>query len=167
MTAPDALAVRVVETLRGREVTLATSESLTGGLLGASVTAVPGASEVYLGGVIAYQTAMKSRLSAVPAEVVRACGVVSEQTVTEMALGVQSLTGADWAIAVTGVAGPTPQEGHDPGEVWIGLAGPRMGTLEWPVRAHVHRFAGDRDSVRRQTVTAALELLLAVLSPVG
>lgn len=165
MTSPDPLAERVVATLRTRGLDLATSESLTGGLLGGAITGVPGASEVYLGGVVAYATAMKESLSGVPREVLDRHGAVSEQTVTEMALGIQALTGADWTIAVSGVAGPTSQEGHPPGEVWVGIAGPSVGGQQL-LEGWRFQFEGDRARVREQTVAAALGLLLTVLSPV-
>ena len=75
-------------------------------------------------------------------------------------------TSADWVVAVTGVAGPDPQEGHAPGEVWIAIVGPRVGTLGQTIQAHRHQFSGDRAEIRQATVAAALELLQSVLSPV-
>jgi PncC family amidohydrolase len=152
-------AVAVVAALRAAGQTLATAESLTGGMIGAWLTAVPGASEVYLGGMVTYATAMKTRLLGVPQDLVATCGVVSERVVSQMAARVRQLTGADWAVAVSGVAGPAGQEGHRPGEVWIGLAGPDG--LGSGVRSD---FAGDRAWVREQTAAAALgRVLEAVL----
>ncbi|MFZ1284380.1 MAG: CinA family protein [Propionicimonas sp.] len=162
---PDALATQVVKTLRERGATLATSESLTGGLIGATITEVPGASEVYLGGAIAYDVMMKARLSGVSRTILHTYGVVSEQTVTEMAVGIQTLTGSTWAIAASGVAGPAPQQGHAPGEVWIGLAGPQLGQHHF-LLARRHQFTGDRSAVRQQTVATSLQMLLTALSPV-
>jgi len=154
---PDPLAERAVARLRALGHTLATSESLTGGLIGAAVTSVPGASEVYLGGVVAYATEMKARLSGVPIPLLHEYGAVSEQSVLEMAAGVSRRSGADWGLAASGVAGPTAQEGHQPGTVWVAVSGPGVRT------AALHRFQGDRASVRDQAVRAALELLLADL----
>ena len=154
---PDPLAARLISRLADDRLTLATSESLTGGLIGAALTSVPGASQAYLGGVIAYATALKAVLSGVAAAVLDRHGAVSAETVTAMAQGVRRITGADWGLAVSGVAGPSPQEGQPPGTVWIAVAGDRP-----PV---VRRFAftGDRSEVRAQTVAAALRLLLAQL----
>ncbi len=157
--APDPLAVSVVAALRERGETLATSESLTGGLLGASLTSVPGASEVYLGGAIAYATPMKTVLSGVDPALVERHGVISGEVAAALAAGIRDVTGADWALGVSGVAGPSAQEGHAPGEVWIGLAGP--GIEAGGVRAD---FSGDRTQVRAQTVAAALARLLSMLA---
>lgn len=165
MTAAD-LARRVGASLVERGLTLATAESLTGGLIGAVLTSIPGSSAFYLGGVITYATGMKSRISGVDPRVLTTHGVVSEQTVTEMALGIQSIADADWAIAVSGVAGPGGQEGVAPGVVWICVAGPTVGLGVAPSQAHRYEFEGDRAAVRDQTVTASLELLLRMMSPV-
>lgn len=154
MTGPDPTAVAVVAALARRGQTLATAESLTGGLIGAALTAVPGASAVYLGGVISYATGLKETLAGVPAEVLGTHGPVAGPTAAAMAAGVRLLAGADWAVAATGVAGPDPQDGHAPGEVWLGLAAPDAG----PVAQHF-AFAGGRDAVRAATVDAALALL--------
>lgn len=162
----ESLAEKAVKTFTQRGITLATSESLTGGLVGATITAVPGASVIYLGGVIAYDVQMKAALSGVPKAILDSYGVVSEQTVTEMAVGVQALTRADWAIAVSGVAGPTTQQGHEPGEVWICVAGPRTASHHHFLQSRQFHFDGDRDAVRGQTVAAALEMLLTMVSPV-
>ncbi|MCW5953443.1 MAG: CinA family protein [Propionibacteriaceae bacterium] len=151
------MAAQVIARLAAERLTLATSESLTGGLIGAALTSVPGASQVYLGGVIGYATTMKARLSGADWDVLDSHGAVSVEAVTAMAKGVRQSTGADWTVAVTGVAGPTEQEGHPPGTVWIAAAGARI------CRARRFSFAGDRAEVREQTVAAALELLLAEL----
>lgn len=160
---PDPAAAGVLDRLRRLGLTLATSESLTGGLVGAALTGVPGASQVYRGGVVAYATALKAQLSGVPAAVLEQDGAVSERAAVAMADGIRSLAGADWAIATTGVAGPDPQEGHPPGTVWLGVAGPEFSL------ARRHRFDGDRAAVRDQTVAAALALLAECLpgSPSG
>ena len=126
-----------------RGQTLATAESLTGGLVGAAITSVPGASAVYLGGVISYATPMKTVLAGVSPDVLAAHGPVAGATAIAMAAGVRERTGADWALATTGVAGPDPQDGHAPG-----LASSR----------HLH-LSGGRDAIRAAAVAAALELL--------
>lgn len=155
---PDPLAASVVAALRQRGETLATSESLTGGALGACLTSVPGASEVYLGGVVAYATAMKTVLSGVDPALVERYGVISGEVAAALAAGIRDLTGADWALGVSGVAGPSPQDGHAPGEVWIGLAGPGV-----EARGVRRDLAGDRAQVRARTVESALGRLLSML----
>ena len=159
---PEPIAVQVVSLLATTGQTLATAESLTGGLIGATITAVPGASKAYLGGLITYATELKAGLAAVSADVLAQFGPVSPQTAEAMAAGVQQVTGADWAIAVTGVAGPDPQDGHQPGEVWLGLSGPAG------VRS-VSRMdlTGSRDQIRSATVSAALAELVKALGDFG
>ena len=104
----------VLDALRSRGWTLALAESLTGGLIGSRLTAVPGASEVFRGGLVSYASDVKFDLLDVPEG-----PVVSEEAVTAMAHGAAKLLGADCAIAVTGVAGPEPLDGEDPGTVWM------------------------------------------------
>ena len=165
MSALD-VATKVVKTLTSRDLSLSTAESLTGGLLGAAVTEVPGASKVYLGGIVAYDTRMKPRLLEVDPDDIAAHSVVSPEIATDMASGVQGRTGSDWAIGVTGVAGPDPQEGHDPGEVWICVLGPRIASLPQFQQTERFQFEGEREAVRAQTVDAAFTMLLRVVSPV-
>ena len=118
------LAARVQLLLRAGGHTLATAESLTGGRLAAHVTAVPGASQTYLGGVVAYATEPKASVLDVPNEVIDEHGVVSAECARAMASGVLALTGATYALSTTGVAGPDRQEGKAPGTVFVGIAGP-------------------------------------------
>ena len=121
----DSLASVVLQLLRQRGQTLAVAESCTGGGLGAALAAVPGASDVFLGGVIAYANAVKQELLAVPLAALEADGAVSDSVATAMAEGVRRRTGATWALAVTGVAGPGGGSGDKPvGLVHIALAGP-------------------------------------------
>ncbi len=121
----DSLASVVLELLRQRRQTLAVAESCTGGGLGAALAAVPGASDVFLGGVIAYANAVKQELLGVPAELLAAHGAVSDSVAQAMAEGVRRITGATWALAVTGIAGPGGGSADKPvGLVHIALAGP-------------------------------------------
>lgn len=152
---PEPLAIALVAALTGARQRFATAESLTGGLIGAAVTAVPGASAVYCGGVISYATELKATLAGVPNVVLAEWGPVAEATASAMAAGVRARTGADWAIAVTGVAGPDPQDGHQPGEVWIGIARPDGSAMASRID-----LAGSRDEIRARTVNAALRQLL-------
>lgn len=150
----------VIEAYSGIGQTIGTAESLTGGLLCATLTAVPGASAVVRGGLIVYATDLKASLAGVPDDELAHDGPVSERTARSLALGAARRTGADVGIATTGVAGPDMQDGKEVGTVWIGLFAPGQ-----PPRAREHRFAGDRDQIRRQTVIAALEWLVARIAP--
>lgn len=131
--------------------TLATMESLTGGLLGAEITRVPGASRVYLGGVVSYSVGAKARFG-VPEELL--AKTVSAETAKAMAEAARALFGSTYALSTTGVAGPDPLEGEPVGTVYVALAGPK-GT-----EARRYRFPGDREAIRLRSVYAALALLL-------
>jgi len=127
----DSLASVVLAGLRQRGQSLAVAESCTGGGLGAALAAVPGASDVFLGGVIAYANAVKTQLLGVPAELLREHGAVSDPVARAMAEGVQRLTGSTWALAVSGIAGPGGGSAEKPvGLVHLALAGPRGCTSE-------------------------------------
>ena len=121
----DCLASVVLKQLRRGGHTLAVAESCTGGGLGAALAAVPGASDVFLGGVIAYANRVKQELLGVPAELLASHGAVSDPVAQAMAVGVRRATGADWALAITGVAGPGGGTAGKPvGLVHIAVAGP-------------------------------------------
>jgi PncC family amidohydrolase len=137
-----------------RDMTMSTAESLTGGALGDLVSASPGASETYLGGVVTYATEVKTGLLGVDEEVVADHGVVSAECAQQMAERVRELLGTDWGVSTTGVAGPTEQEGKPVGTVFVGVAGPRS------ARAAALHLDGDRAQIREQTCTAAAQLLL-------
>ena len=157
---------RTIKTMTERSLSLATAESLTGGLLGAVLTSVPGASACFLGTVVSYATPMKKAMLGVSKELIADHTVVSEEVALAMAIGVQDLTHADGVVAVTGVAGPDPQEGHEPGEVWICVQGPRVASFPQFSQAQQFFFEGDREAIRLATVDAALQMLLRVVSPV-
>jgi nicotinamide-nucleotide amidase len=146
-------AARALALLDERGLTLATAESLTGGGVGALVTSVPGASRVYVGGVVAYAARVKVELLAVPPEVVEEHGVVSEPCARAMAEGVRRLLGADVGVATTGVAGPDRQEGHPAGTVHVAVA------ADQGTRARRLNLGGDRSAVRAATAEAALALV--------
>lgn len=137
-----------------RGQTLATAESLTGGALGDLVSASPGASETYLGGVVSYATAVKVTVLGVSRQTVDSSGVVSAACAREMATGVRDLVGADWGVSTTGVAGPTEQEGKPVGTVFVGVAGPDG------VFAQEVRLTGDRAQIRERACTAAAAAVL-------
>lgn len=147
----------VLQALKGK--TLATAESCTGGGIGAALTAVPGASKVYVGGVVSYTNDVKHRVLGVEQAVLDQYGAVSAPVAGAMASGVRNLMQADVAVSVTGLAGPGGDNfGNAVGTVCIGYADKRQRL------AKQYHFYGDRDEIREQAVRAALELVLEVNS---
>jgi nicotinamide-nucleotide amidase len=150
--------------LAERGATVAVAESLTGGLLGAELTAMPGSSATFAGGVVAYATPLKHTLLGVAGDLLAAHGAVHPEVAAQMARGVRERLGASYGLAVTGVAGPEPQDGRPVGTVHIAVADsgghvtPRSPTL--PVPADGGRARGP---VRRMTVIHALDLLRRTL----
>jgi nicotinamide-nucleotide amidase len=143
----------VIHKLQGK--TLATAESLTGGGIGASLTAVPGSSAVYKGGVISYTNEVKHHVLGVPDDVLERYGAVSAPVAGFMAGGVRKLLNADIAVSVTGLAGPTGDEyGNPVGTVYIGYEDRQRAVVRH------YLFEGDRQTIRNQTIAAALELIL-------
>ena len=150
MTKP---ATDVIRCLAGK--TLCTAESCTGGTIGAALTAVSGASNVYKGGIVSYTNEVKHRLLGVDADLLKREGAVSAPVAQAMAIGARKALGADSAVSVTGLAGPGGDEfGNLVGTVFIGYADEKIATVRHFV------FEGDRESVRSQAVNAALELIL-------
>lgn len=157
MSSADQAADAVAE-LRRRGWTVAVAESLTGGLLGAALTAVPGSSAVFRGGVTAYATSLKHDLLGVPADLLATAGPVAARTARMMANGVRDRLGADVGMATTGVAGPGPADGHPAGEVYVACA--------WPAGTAVDALllSGGREQVRLGSVRCALDLLQRVVA---
>lgn len=149
-----ATAEEIVALLRERGVTVATCESLTAGLVAARLADVPGASAVLAGGLVTYATASKHRVAGVDTRVLDSDGPVAARTAEQMARGARTAFETDYAVALTGVAGPDPQDGHDPGEVFLAVAGPAA------VRGTRVLIDGDRPAVRAGAVDAALALLV-------
>jgi nicotinamide-nucleotide amidase len=118
------IAADLVSALSERGQTVAVAESLTGGLVCATLVDVPGASAVVRGAVVAYATELKHRLLDVDGDLLARNGPVDPLVAEQMALGVRERLGADWGLSTTGVAGPDPQDGAPPGRVYIALAGP-------------------------------------------
>ena len=152
-------ATSVIKRASALGLTIATCESLTGGGVGAALTGVAGASAVYLGGFITYASAQKTAMVGVDVGHIAAHGVINATTAKQMATGALERTGADLAVSTTGVAGPSGQDGHEPGEVWIGLAWREDGNVT--TAATRHQCRGDRADVRAGAVHAAIMTLLS------
>ena len=143
----------VLHTLKGK--TLATAESCTGGGIGAAITAVPGSSAVYRGGIISYCNELKNSLLHVDASSLEEYGAVSAPVAESMALGARMVLQADIAISVTGLAGPDGDDfGNPVGTVFVGYSDAQQ-TL-----SRKYRIPGDRENVRQQATVAALKLIL-------
>ena len=150
-------AERLVAELKARGLTCATAESCTGGSVGGAITAVPGSSAVFLGGVISYANEVKRDVLGVPQDILDTHGAVSPECAERMAAGARNLLKADLAVSLTGIAGPDGGSAEKPvGLVWFGLA------TKDGVRTEKKVFAGDRAAVRAQAVDHALGLLLSV-----
>ena len=160
----------VITSLIDAGQTVATCESLTAGLLAATLADVPGASAALRGGLVPYATDLKHTLARVPKEVLAEHGPVARETAIAMAGGVRGVCGADWGVSLTGVAGPDPQDGHPVGEVWVGVAGPEgtgvvhtgVAELAGTVLGSAELLVGDRAAIRRQAVAAALVVMVRV-----
>jgi nicotinamide-nucleotide amidase len=141
---------------------IAVAESCTGGMIAAALTSVPGSSAVFLGGVVAYSNEVKSSLLGVPTEVLAEEGAVSKGVVEAMAVGALRATGADLAVATTGIAGPDGGTPEKPvGTVWFAVAGP--GGAEAVLRT----LPGDRTTVRMRATAAGLDMLRLAIDPPG
>jgi nicotinamide-nucleotide amidase len=147
------------ELLRRHGQTVATAESLTGGLLGGALTATSGSSATYRGGVVAYALELKASLLGVPDDLLARLGPVHPETAAAMAVGARDRLGATFGLSTTGVAGPEPHGDQSVGTVDLACAGPEPGS---PV-VRRHHLSGDRATVRQLAVRAALDLLCDVL----
>lgn len=153
-------AVSIVAQLIARGQTVATAESLTGGLVCAELTSVPGSSAAVRGGVVSYAVAVKADVLGVDAEMLQRLGAVDPAIAVQMAIGVSRLLGSDYAVATTGSAGPDPDPGGrltgpiPPGRGYVAVAGPSV-----EVVAGFTCEGEDREGVRRHAVEAALNLL--------
>jgi nicotinamide-nucleotide amidase len=161
MTAPGhrigELAATAIGLLIARDETVATAESLTGGLVAAALTSVPGSSAAVRGGVVAYATELKAELLGVPADLLERHGAVHGGVAEAMAEGARNRLGATTGVATTGVAGPDPAEGKPVGMVFVAVAGP--GGLASRQLA----LTGGREEIRAATVESVLSLLIGAL----
>ncbi|MFF1698500.1 CinA family protein [Streptomyces sp. NPDC058257] len=170
-------AAEVLRLLQARGETLAVAESLTGGLVAAELTAVPGASRVFRGSVTAYATELKHQVLGVDGTLLAERGAVDAEVALQMAAGVRKVMGADWGIATTGVAGPDPQDGQPVGTVFVALDGPdsavggpvsAVGGPGYALRSEgkvaALRLNGERSDIRMESARSVLRLLIERLS---
>ncbi|MFE2021079.1 CinA family protein [Streptomyces sp. NPDC059499] len=149
-----AVAARVLRRLVERGETLAVAESLTGGMVAAELTSVPGASRSFRGSVTAYATSLKHDVLGVDGLLLAERGAVDPDVARAMATGVRLTLGADWGVSTTGVAGPEPQDGKPVGTVYVAVSGP--GGVQ---KVAELRLNGERADIRRESVRSLLELL--------
>ncbi|WP_052521630.1 CinA family protein [Agreia bicolorata] len=152
----------LIEEMTRLGLTVAVAESLTGGLLVAELIRIPGASQVVRGGVVAYATDLKSSLLGVDSAILSERGPVDPEVAIQMAQGARRRLGkepdaASWGVSTTGVAGPGPQDGHAAGTVFVGFA------TDNGAFSRRLQLQGGRDTVRQQTVAAAIQLMLETL----
>lgn len=148
----------LLDELRSRGLTVATAESLTGGLVCARLVAVPGASDVVRGAVVAYATDLKASVLAVDEALLAARGPVDADVALAMARGVRARLGADVGLATTGVAGPGPADGHEAGTVLVAVSTP------WADEALELHAPGDRNAVREASVDAVIDLAIVQIT---
>ena len=154
----ETLERQVIAALKARGLTLAAAESCTGGLTAKRLTDVPGASAVFLGGVVSYTNGVKERALGVPHDMLEEYGAVSEPVARAMAEGVRRLTCADLALSVTGVAGPDKDDrGHDVGTVYIALSAKNETTVQ------LLHLSGSRNAIRAAAADEMFRMLLAYL----
>ena len=157
--AVDVKAEALVAALKARNLTITTAESLTGGRIAAAITAVPGSSQVFPGGIVSYCDRVKHQVLGVPAELLEHWGAVSEPVARAMAQGAAALMGTDLALSATGIAGPDGDGSENPvGTVYLGLYD------RGRVFCQRHVFSGDRGAVQRQSAERAITWALEVLA---
>ncbi|MEO6530071.1 MAG: CinA family protein [Specibacter sp.] len=157
----EASLAQLVNAAVAANITVATAESLTGGMVAATLVQVPGASGMLQGGVIAYQNDIKERLLGVSPSLLETLGSVDPQVACAMALGVCAAAGARVGISTTGVAGPDAHQGKEVGHVYIGVA------LDGEALSYEYHFAGDREMIRTQATQEAISLLEQVVRAAG
>lgn len=156
------VAARVLDVLASRGSTLAVAESLTGGLVAAELTSVPGASRSLRGSLTAYATDVKRDVLGVDGTLLAERGAVDPEVARQMAVGVRGVLAADWGVSTTGVAGPDPQDGQPVGTVYVAVSGPHGAE-----KVAALRLNGDRAEIRRESVRSVLELLSGELTGNG
>jgi nicotinamide-nucleotide amidase len=153
------LAQDVVKSLKRKKMTLATAESITGGGLGAAITSVPGASDVFLGGLITYSDQSKTKFLEIAKRILTKHTAVSEEVAIAMAQSARKQFGTDYAIATTGVAGPGKAYGQKAGTVWVAID-----SKKGPVTLCL-ALSGTREDIRHATIQSALAAFTRILIP--
>ena len=157
MSATDAHAQSVIQSLINSAETVAVAESVTGGGLGHAITRIPGSSQAFKGGIIAYTIEAKREFLDVPQELISEFTVVSEEVANAMAEGVRNRLGTTWGIATTGIAGPGDYEGIPEGTVWIAIRGPINQTLQL-------QLDSGREAIRTGAISSAIGTFARILS---
>jgi nicotinamide-nucleotide amidase len=159
---PDATSMvkELIRTLAQSNQTLATAESITAGGLSAAITSIEGASQIFLGAIVAYSNEAKTQILEIDPELIALHTVYSQEVAVAMAQAVRIKFGTTWAIATTGVAGPGPSDGVPSGTVWVAIDGPVAHSLELLLE-------GDRESVRNATVATAIGTFTRILRERG
>lgn len=157
MSALDAHAKSIIANLIERGETLAVAESVTGGGLGHAITTVPGSSQAFKGGIIAYTIEAKNEFLDVPTELIAEHSVVSEEVANAMAEGVRNRLGTTWGVATTGIAGPGDYQGIPEGTVWIAIRGPINQTLQL-------QLDSGREAIRLGAISSAIGTFARILS---
>ena len=155
----NALAEALVSLSREKNVTFGTAESCTGGLISAAVTGVSGASAVFYGGIVSYDNSVKAGLLGVREETLASVGAVSPKTAIEMSTGAIKALSVDFAVSVTGIAGPGGGTPTKP----VGLVYISTASKNGAITVKENLFKGDREEVRRQTVETALTMLISAI----
>lgn len=150
------LITEIIDTLRQRNQTLSTAESITAGAVSSAIVTIPGASDVFVGGTTAYRDEIKiSHLHVDPAIIAKHTSM-SQECAVAMAKGALSSFKTTWAISTTGVAGPNPVHGHDVGSIWLAIEGPVTHAIELSL-------SGERDSVRNAATASAIAAFARIL----
>jgi nicotinamide-nucleotide amidase len=158
LSAAQSVAADAVRRVGERGETFATAESLTGGLVAATVVEIPGVSAVFRGGLVVYATDLKHALAGVPEELLAERGPVDPDVALALAAGARRRCAADWGLATTGVAGPDPQDGKPVGMVFVAVDGPSGGIVR------ELKLAGNRPVIRAESVTGVLRLFAEQLA---
>jgi nicotinamide-nucleotide amidase len=153
----DGLVVQIIDALRKNGETLSTAESITGGSIGSAVVGVPGASDVFKGGITAYVDEVKVAQLKVDPKLIDKYSAISEQVADAMAQGALETFGTTWAIATTGVAGPGPVGIHEAGTVWLSIRGPINQTTALAL-------SGERETVRNAATSSAIAAFARILN---
>ncbi len=149
---------KIIKKLREKGQTLGFAESCTGGLLSHNITIIPGVSDVYHGAIVSYANSAKVGLLGVSETLIQSDGAVSQSVVVEMSKGARKSLGCDWAVSVSGVAGPTGGTPEKPvGTVWFSVSGPNV------EKSEKKNFSGSRVEIQRQSANFAADFLLNCL----